>query len=266
MKKFCVGAILTLKMIFCDAQMVGFNSSLRSFGLGTNSKNFTDAFSFCQNPAAVVQTNGMCAAIYSERKYGLDELNLFTGVVSIKKKNDAFGFEFHFLKWSHFSQSLLGLNYGRSLGRIDFGGRIVYQNMKIAGYLNTKSISGEVGGILRLSQKVNAGVHFSIHGSENNTYIYGAGIGCEVSENVFAGAAIFKQSNDRPSSNVGLIYRPASQFKLKAGLITESRQPYLSAGWQLSNLAVEIALSYHPQLGMSPGLFVSYQSRKKSVR
>ena len=254
-----------MKTIFCDAQMVRFTPSLQSFALGAYSKNFTDAFSFCLNPAAVIQTNGIQAAIYSERKYFLNELNMLSAVVATKEKVGGVGFELHYLKWSHFSQSLLGFNYGRSLGRIDLGARIVYQNMKISGYSSTKSIAGELGAILHLSEKVNAGVHLSTPGLGNDTYIYGAGIGYEVSEKVFVGAAISKQANDRPTTNIGLIYRPVKQFNLKAGVITESRQPYLSAGWRWKNLTIEIALNYHAQLGMSPGLFVTYQSGKRGA-
>ena len=250
-------------MISCVGQVVRFNSSLRSFGLGVNSKNFADAFSFSINPAAVVKTNGIVAGVYSERKYFVDELSLICAALTFKKKMAGWGIEIHRLKWSHYSHTFFGIAYGRTLGRIDLGIRIVYENVKIAGYSNSKNIGGEVGGIFHLSEKVNAGFHFSISGSKNGTYIYGAGIGYEVSDHVFVGAAISQLGNAHSSSNVGLIYRPARQFKLKAGLITEDRQPYFSAGWIWKDMTVEIVINYHAQLGVSPGLLLSYQTVKK---
>ncbi|HKP31676.1 MAG TPA: hypothetical protein VJT83_03080 [Chitinophagaceae bacterium] len=210
-----------------------------------------------------MQSERFCAGIYSERKFLVEELSQINGVVSLKTVSGGLGFEFHQLRWLHLSNSLVAFSYARPLGKIDLGIRMVYQNQKIPGYENAKAIGAEFGAVLRFTEKVRAGIQFCIPGSKSSTHKYGAGIGYEISENVFVGAAISKLDSDRSSTNIGLIYRPAKQFNLKTGLITESRQPYFSAGWKLKDLAVEIATNYHTQLGMSPGIFITYQSPKK---
>ena len=240
-----------------------FNSSLQSFGLGTNSRHFTEAFSFSINPAAIVTTKGICGSIFSERKFSLNELRIVSGTISIKRKQAAVGLEVHTLRWTDLSHTWIGIVYGKSLGRIDLGIRFSYESMKLANYTPVNNIGSEVGALFQLSEKINWGAYFSIPGPSRSTYIYGVGIGYEISENVFVGASMSRQSNERTGSNVGLTYRPAQQFKLKTGLITETRHPYFSAGWTWNHLVIEVAFNYHLQLGVSPGLFLTFQSGEK---
>ena len=96
------------------------------------------------------------------------------------------------------------------------------------------------------------------------TSIYKFGIGYEASENFLVSAEVVKTEDFPVNVIAGVQYNFEKQFFARAGIMTENGSPYAGAGIIWDNLRLDVSASYHPQLGISPGLMliVNFNSRK----
>ena len=93
---------------------------------------------------------------------------------------------------------------------------------------------------------------------------YKLGLGYDASENFFVSGEIVKEEDKPVNVVAGVQYQFAKQFFARAGFLSESSTAFVGVGAGWKNLRVDIAASYHPQLGFSPGiLFISNFGNKK---
>ena len=120
-------------------------------------------------------------------------------------------------------------------------------------------------------KKLTAGFHvynpiggnFGKNTNEKLASIYNAGFGYEASSQVFISAEIIKEENRPVNVNAGLQYIFAKQFFARIGIVTESTSPYVGFGLRWKEFRLDATVSYHPQLGFTPGLLLIYQFEKK---
>lgn len=60
------------------------------------------------------------------------------------------------------------------------------------------------------------------------------------------------------AGNAGIEYAPFKDFRIRAGLQTTPLLPTLGVGYRLSSFMIDVATVYHPVLGISTGLGLSY--------
>ena len=58
--------------------------------------------------------------------------------------------------------------------------------------------------------------------------------------------------------NAGIEYAPFKNFHIRAGVQTTPLLPTLGIGYRLTGFTVDVATIYHPVLGVSTGLGLSY--------
>ena len=63
--------------------------------------------------------------------------------------------------------------------------------------------------------------------------------------------------------NAGVQYNFEKQFFARAGISSETGSPYAGAGLRWNELRLDMAVSYHPQLGISPGLMIIVNLKPK---
>ena len=56
------------------------------------------------------------------------------------------------------------------------------------------------------------------------------------------------------------------QFFARVGIASENESPYAGAGISWNNLRLDISASYHPQLGISPGLMLIVNFKRKRLK
>jgi hypothetical protein len=243
-------------------------------GLGAYNKNHVDVFSFSSNQAALAQIKDAGFGVYGEKRFLLAETNLFSAVLALPTKQGNFGFQADYFGYKNFSESQLGIAYGRNLGeKLDLGIKFNYYSFRIPGYQNSSAVNFEIGAIAHLTEKVHLGIHFynpvggylSKTADEKLGAIYKFGIGYEVSENFLISAEIVKQEDFPINVNAGIQYSFAKQFFARVGIATEKESPYAGAGVYWNNLRLDVTASYHPQLGLSPGLMLIVNLKPKQV-
>jgi hypothetical protein len=242
-------------------------------GLGAYSIHHIDAFSFSSNQAALAQIKSPCIGVYGEDRFLLNAANMYAAVVALPTKQGNFGIEINYFGFKNYNESQIGFAYARNLGRLlDIGIKFNYFSFRIPAYQNSSSLNFEIGAIAHLTDKLNAGIHLynpvggnlSKTNNEKLSSIYKFGIGYEASESFLISAEIVKQEDLPVNVNAGVQYNFLKQFFARAGIASENESPYAGAGVSWNNIRLDISASYHPQLGLSPGmmLVVNFKSGK----
>ncbi len=234
-------------------------------GLGAYSINHTDAFSFSSNQAALAQIKQPAFGVYGESRFLLAETNMYSAVIALPTDQGNFGFQADYFGFKNFNESQLGIAYARSLGKkLDLGIKFNYYSLTIPGYQRSSAVNFEAGAIAHLTDKVHAGIHFynpvggnlSKSKNEKLSSIYKFGIGYEASGDFLVSAEVVKEEGLPVNVSAGVQYNFARQFFARAGILTDNGSPYAGAGLSWDNLRLDVSVSYHPQLGISPGLML----------
>lgn len=248
----------------------GFSQSLRQpvsaiyLGLASYSTQHQDVFSYLNNQAALAQIKNVTTGVYGERKFLLSATSLYTAAVALPTKDGNFGINVKYSGFKNFNENQIGLAYARSLGKkVDVGIQFNYYGYLVPAYNSANTINVEVGAIFHLSGQLNMGMHvynpiggrFS-NTNEKLTTAYTIGLGYDVSDNFFVGTEIVKEENFPINVNTGIQYRFLKQFFARAGIASATSTGYGGFGVSWNNLRLDITGSYHPQLGLSPGLLL----------
>lgn len=272
MKKICLFSAFVFLINSVNAQSLRRPVAASYIGLGAYSINHVDVFSFTANQAALAQIKSTTAGVYGERRFLLAATNMYSAVVAMPTKQGSFGLQADYFGYKNYNESQLGIAYARSLGsKLDIGIKFNYYSFRIPAYQNSSAINFEIGVIAHLTQKLHAGIHFynpvggklSKTDNEKLGSIYKFGIGYEAGDNFIMSAEIVKQEDIAVNVNAGVQYNFARQFFARMGIATENGSPYAGAGISWNNLRLDVSASYHPQLGISPGLMLIVNFKSK---
>lgn len=233
-------------------------------GLGSYSTEHTDVFSFVNNQAALAQTKAVSAGVYGEKRFLLAATSMYAAAVTIPSKLGNFGVNLKYAGFKSFNENQIGLAYARSLGtKVDLGVQFNYYGYKVPSYISASTVNFEIGAIIHLTSQLNAGIHVynPIGGTlsktdEKLTSAYKVGLGYDASDRFFVSAEVVKEEDYPVNVNAGFQYRFVKQFFARAGIATASSTGYAGVGISWNNLRLDISGSYHPQLGLSPGLLL----------
>jgi len=258
---------------YANAQSLRKPVAASYIGLGAYSINHTDIFSITSNQAALAQIKNASVGVYGERRFLLAETNMYSSIIAIPSKEGNFAFQADYFGNKNYNESQLGVAYARSVGtKLDLGIKFNYYSFRIPGYQNSSTVNFEIGVICHFTEKLNAGLHFynpvggTLSKTENEKLcsVYTFGIGYEASDDFLISAEIVKEENMTVNVNAGVQYNFAKQFFARFGIASQNESPYAGAGVSWDNFRIDISASYHPQLGVSPGLMLimNFKSKK----
>lgn len=270
---------LTLTSLFIALSLLVFSQSLRQpvsavyLGLAAYSTQHSDVFSYVSNQASLAQMKNISVGIYGERKFLLTETSLYTAAVAIPTKKGNFGVNIKYSGFKNFNENQIGLAYARSLGKkVDIGAQFNYYSYRVPSYNSASAYNFEVGAIFHLTDKLNMGIHVynPVGGNFSKTdeklaSAYKVGIGYDVSDNFFVGSEIVKEENFPVNLITGVQYRFEKQFFARLGIATATSTGYAGVGLSWNNFRLDITGSYHPQLGLSPGLLLIMNVGKPNI-
>jgi hypothetical protein len=266
--------LLTILYTFCllliKAQSVRSPREAVYTGLGAFSKNFKDVFSFADNPAGFSEAAGFSAGVSGEKRFMLEGMNAYAASLQYAMKSSAVGFNSHFFGSAGFQESQLSLAYGKNLGKLNLGVQFNYHRISVPAYGADGTISADISLVWELTANLKAGVHvlnpvpvkFGAQEAEMINTVYKMGMGYEISDKVFLGAELFKESGKQVHVYFALQYQFLAKFFFQAGINTEKGKPYAGFGWAFRNLRLHINGSYHPQLGFTPGMMLLFNASK----
>jgi hypothetical protein len=240
--------------------------------LSTYSSLHANAFSFVANQAALGSIKNLAAGIYSERRFLLKEMSLYSAAVAVPTSSGNFGIRGNYFGDVSYNETGLGVAYGRKLGdMIDVGVQFNYYSFKVQGYGSASSINAEGGMIIHLTDALNLGLHIynptgvSVGKTKDEKLpaIYSVGFGYDVSKKFFIGAEIEKIEDQPVNVNTGLQYYFDEKLFASAGIASATSTYYLGFGVVLKSIQLNAVASVHPQLGITPGLLLLFTISEK---
>jgi hypothetical protein len=262
--------------ILAFGQPTGDFMAAKYTSLGAYSKSNADLYASVNNVAALAQLQSSAAAVYAEQRFMQNQLNFFIASVGIKTNSGGFALHSTYYGFGLYNQMKVSLGYGRHItNKLDVGAQFNYNRLNQAnGYGSASSINASVGALLHISDKVHAGV--TIHnpgGSKWNKLNvekmpaqFILGIGYNVSDKLFISGEVVKQENLPTNINLGLQYQLVKQVVIRAGVATATNSFFGGVGFNFAKFRIDIAASYHPQLGLSPGTLLQYNFSNKPVQ
>ena len=272
-RKFTLlSGIILFNVLLSHSQVLRRPLAAAYTGMGAYSMNHVDVFSFTANQASLAQLKNSAAGVYGERRFLLSELNNYTATIGLTTNSGNFGVKANYSGFSDYNETQLGLAYGRKMGnKVDIGAQINYQSIRINSYGNASAVSFELGTILHLTDKLHAGLHatnpvggkFGKDQQEKLSSVYSFGIGYEASDKFLVSAEIQKEEDQPVNVNAGVQYKFIPQLLVRAGMSSATSAAWLGLGLTIKSFRLDVTTSYHPQLGITPGVLMLFNFNRK---
>lgn len=163
-----------------------------------------------------------------------------------------------------YRESRVGLSYAMRLGgRLETAVQFNYNRISITGgYGAAVAVSGEVGVILHLTDRLHAGFHmnnplggkFGKPALEKLPSIYTAGLAWVCSDRVSLAVELQKQENLPPDLITTLHYRVLDKLELFSGLEATTPCPWFGTRIRIRSFQLQVSSGYHLLLGATPAL------------
>jgi hypothetical protein len=222
------------------------------------------------NQAALAGIKNFSAIVYGERRFMLEDIGLYHAAFVLPTTSGNFGINGSYFGGSYYKETSLGLAYAKQLGKIDAGARFNYYQNKAAGYESSAMINIEVGFIFHLTEQLHTGGHIynpvgfkKDKQAEKLPLTFSAGLGYDASEKFYFGFAVDKTEDKPINLNAGFNYSFDKKLLVRAGISSGTTSFYFGTGFLLNNLRLDITASLHPQLGITPGLMLLYNTPTK---
>lgn len=246
----------------------------RYLNLGAYSSNFNDVFGARANAAALSRIKQNGAGVYGEKRFMLEHLNMYSLSAALRTGSGTFGLGGSYFGFSQSNQTQLSLSYGRKVtSTIDVGASFHYHAISQAGiYGNSSAITGSAGALLHLSEKITAGLHVynpfrarwsKTTDAERLPSRYTFGIGYDASDRFYISAELEKEEGQEVNVNLALHYQIIPQLFIRGGITSVTSSYFAGLGIQLATFRLDLATSFHPQLGVSPGVVLLYSFGQK---
>jgi hypothetical protein len=211
------------------------------------------------------------AGVYSERRFMLQDLSAYAFAAALPTTSGNFGLTGYYSGGPLYKESILGFAYGRKIGtKADIGLGFDYFTVNASGYGVASALAFRGGAIFHLTDAVQTGVYvynpvgmkIGESGEEKLSSVYSAGLGYDASSQLFIGAEAQKVEDQPLTINAGLQYRFGDRLLARAGISSATSVYYIGFGVQLKILRLDATASFHPYLGVTPGLLLLYSPQK----
>ena len=272
MRKFVIFLVIYQAAITCLSQSA--KQSLTPYYLktGAYSNHQNDVFSSTANQAALAKTKTFEVGIFSEKRYMMSELNLFSASVALPTQSGNFGLQLQHFGNSNYSETQASIAYARRLSDyVDIGVQFNYYTMRISSYGNAAAINFAAGAIFHFTDQLHGGIHvynptssrIGKYEEERIPALYSVGLGYDASENFLVSTSIEKEENEDVNVIASIQYKFADRFLARGGVASATSVFFFGVGFRLQRFRLDATASVHPQLGVTPGLMLVYTKPAK---
>jgi hypothetical protein len=239
-------------------------NTAHSLGMGSANVSFESIDALYGNPAGLTGLENKTIVLNSHWLYGTNELKPIslgfvaphsTGVIGINMQH----FSFESLK-----ENALNLVYARKLtAKLNGGIHFNYTNSRLLSYETRHAIGFSIGLNLLIINNLRLGFHiqnplvFQKSETNNTPSVFRLGAAYSINKSVLLTTEIYKDLNYKPSFRFGTEYKPSSKLIITSGFQTRPNVISLGFGfWMSEKLRIELAVSSHSVLGITPALSI----------
>lgn len=245
----------------------------RSSGMGNASVTFSDGFSVFANQAGLARLETLDGGLYAENRFMLKDLGMYALAVGIPTKSSGtFGVGVSHFGNDAYNEQQVSLGYGRLLfKKLSIGAALEFRNYSVAEQGSKPIFTFGVGFLYNLNAKLAIGAHiynpinWKLTDSDEDVAasIIKLGASFVPSDRITIVAEAEKNIDKAMQFKAGLEYKLISKLYLRAGFGTQPSATSFGIGLNLSSIKIDVASSFHPTLGYSPSVSISFMGKKK---
>lgn len=238
----------------------------RGDGVGGADIGFADINALFANPAGIAFLDTWQATVTARNRFSVMETSTLGMAVALPIDDlSGIGLMASYHGFEAYNETKIGLAYARRLiPDLSVGFMIDYQGFRIPEYGDRHTLTFEAGAQAVLLRNFRVGVYVyspvRVEVSEED-YIrpyFALGGTWQVSNSLMIHVKAAQDIAFRPSAHAGIEYRLIEILYLRAGISTNPVENAFGIGIIANNLRFDIATLFHPSLGMTPSLSVSY--------
>ncbi len=229
--------------------------------------NMQDPSAAIYNPAALAAADRLSVSLSTERRFMLISSADISAL--IPHSGGAFLGRMRFSGQTYHSQAEVGLGYGQKLTEVvRIGIQLGYLMDRMPGYSTTGTPVTEAGIVLKLTDRLITGMHMrklvSLSGKAAlSGDLYEAGIGYEFSKHFATALVIRKQQHRKVACQGGVDYAPGQAVFFSLGFTSDEGGWQFGSGIRRARYNAVAWLTMHPQLGISPGITITFHHKRK---
>jgi hypothetical protein len=243
----------------------------RHAGMANASVSLSDVWSVHHNQAGLGFLKKGAAGVYYENRFLLKELSLKGGAFAYPVKAGTFGLCVSSFGYANYSESKIGLAFGKAFGeKFSAGIQLDYLNTNIGeNYGKRSAFAGEIGVQAKPLKNLTIGAHLfnptrtmqDDYNDERMPTVMRIGLDYRFSDKVFVALETEKDIDHKPVFKAGLEYIPAEVLYLRAGISTNPSQSSFGFGLKLKQFKLDFASSFHSVLGFTPQAGIVYEMK-----
>ena len=245
----------------------------KSAGMANASINNVDVWGLNHNVGTLGFLESFEVSGYYENKYLLKELNVSGLAAAYPTKFGTFGVQASTFGFDQYRHTEVGFGYSIKLAKFMSAGiKLNYLNYKFAfDYGSKHSFTAELGIMAKIKDKVAIGAHvYNLTRTKMNDYqneriptIVSLGVTYFVSDKINLTLEAEKDIDRKMSFKLGMDYQIHKIVALRIGTSSGPWLASMGIGLNFKGLHIDLASSYHFQLGYSPQFSISYKLPKK---
>lgn len=240
----------------------------RSAALGLASTTLTDVWSAFNNQAGLADLEQISAGVLWENRFLMKELSTQGFALAIPTKSGTFALSGTTFGYNLYREGQYALSYGRKLSEtFNAGLQIAYLTTSAGeGYGSTSAVAFQLGFIYELNEQVTLAAHAANPGraplndfnNERYPTMLKAGAAWKFSTKVSMLAEVAKDIEQDVAVRAALEYRVIEKLYVRGGVGGNDLQTSFGLGLVLDEFKIDLASAYHPTLGYSPQISLSY--------
>lgn len=269
-----IPALLTLILALCMQPALAQSfinqwQGARSAALGNANAATIDGFSQLNNQAAAAFVDHYTVGVYGNRAFMVEGINNLSLSAVAPTGLGNFGLAIGYFGYSAYNEQKIGIGYSRQLSPgFSIGVQFDYLSSFISEYGTTATYTVEAGLFYKITDELAAGAHVFnpvlagfAESADPLPTMMKLGLHYNSTGKVRFLVEAEKDLVQPVNFKAGVEYRPAEEISLRIGTSTNPVLLSIGAGFRWNNLLLDVASSYHPQLGITPhgGLVYSFQ-------
>lgn len=211
--------------------------------------SFSPVMQVFRNPGVLTDLQHLAAGLYTERRFLLKELNVYSMALGMPLAAGVLGFKLWQLGYPLYREQLAGLGYALPLG----------SRLRAAVFLDygTYGMDAELGLVWQLTKE--AGLSLHLWGPGKRYGVYTAGVSYMPSAGLRLEGEWRKEAHWPVFMRVQCLYRPAGSIWLLAGFSAAPATQFAGAAFRAGRLQIGVTGSYHSLLGITPGIMLVWE-------
>lgn len=253
-----------------------FLSGGRAAALSGAAITLSDVYATTNNQAGLGFMTDFSVGVYTDRKFLNAKVNNINVAAALPfEKVGTFGLSANYYGFSLYNETKIGLAYARKFGtKFAMGVQFDYMRLNMAELGQRDFFTLELGMQYKPWKVLTFGAHIynpipykvePVFGERLPTIIK-FGVGYEPAQKVLIAAEYEQDIYYKPRFKAGVEYRVIKYVSLRAGAQTAPFCGTFGFGINVTGLKLDAAAVYHPVMGFTPHLALSYSFAKKKKK